>query len=98
MPRIALLYSHHNRVLLCLSSPETQPLLSYLQEWLEEVESDLRFSSDINEIKKAQGKDEVLRRILGLEKELKEYGNKLMRGEVKKVELPKGVTNGLAKV
>jgi hypothetical protein len=59
------------------------------------VEKELRTSSDINEIKKSQGKDEVLRRILELEKDLREYGTKLLRGDVKKVEIP---TNGLAKV
>jgi hypothetical protein len=59
------------------------------------VEGELRKGNDILEIKKSQGKDEVLRRILELEKELREYGTKLLRGDVKKVEIP---TNGLAKV
>jgi hypothetical protein len=59
------------------------------------VEAELRKGNDILEIKKSQGKDEVLRRILELEKELREYGTKLLRGDVKKVEIP---TNGLAKV
>jgi hypothetical protein len=75
-----------------------QPLLTYLREWSQEVERELRSSDDINAIKRAQGKDEVLRRILELEKELREYGNKLMRGEVKRVEIPKEVPNGLVKV
>ena len=91
MPRITLLYSQHNRVLQSLSSPETLPLLTYLKEWLQEVESKLRVSSDIHEIKKLQGNDEVLRRILELDKELREYSVKLLRGDVKKVEVPSGM-------
>ncbi len=94
MPRIALLYSQHNRVLQCLSSPETLPLLSYLKEWLVEVELKLKKSSDINEVKFCQGQLDVLERIMNLKEELRSYGDKLIRGEVKKVEIP----NGLVKV
>ena len=62
--------------------------MSYLQEWSKEVEAGLRKSSDILEVKKLQGQDEVLRRLLELKEELRSYGDKLLKGEVRKVENP----------
>lgn len=71
--------------------------MTFLKEWLQEVEEDLRKSSDIHEIKKAQGKDEVLRRLVELQSELRSYGDKLLRGEVKKVEVPQSAKQVLGK-
>lgn len=66
----------------------------YLEEWLVEEEGKLRKENDILVIKAAQGRVEVLKRILELKEELRSYGDKLIRGEVKKVEIP----NGMVKV
>lgn len=59
-----------------------------------EEEGKLRKENDILVIKAAQGRVEVLKRILELKEELRSYGDKLIRGEVKKVEIP----NGMVKV
>lgn len=44
---------------------------------------------------RCQGKMDVLEKILTLDKELKEYGIRLMKGEAKKVEVPPDVAKVL---
>jgi hypothetical protein len=50
--------------------------LTFLTQWLKEGERKLDKESDSVELFRTQGRNEVLRRLVGLKDELREYGDK----------------------
>ena len=76
MPEIKLLYQAHNSLLEIVCSPRYLPLSNFLTQWQQEQEAVLGKSSDTAELYRAQGRLEVLRRLIGLKQELREYGDK----------------------
>ena len=77
------LLSHHNQVIKWLAQPEAKPFLDFLVGWQEQETSLLRKASG-EELYRVQGRSQVLERILGLKKELREYGDRLLEENLKK--------------
>ena len=68
-----------------LESTDGVPVLEFLQNWRNSVLRTLEEGSDPAELHRAQGRYQVLNRILGLADEIRAYQNRQHRGAVGKV-------------
>src|SRR5260221_7081088 len=78
----ALLLSHRFKILRLLESEEGKALLEWLRGWQVSASLRVRKSRDSVDIHQAQGELDVLERVLGLEKEIKDYNARTLRNEV----------------
>jgi hypothetical protein len=78
----ALLLSHRYKILRLLESEEGKDLLEWLKGWQVSAYQRVRKGRELVEIHQAQGELNVLERILGLEEELKKYGQRKLAADV----------------
>lgn len=76
------LLRNYSKVLQWLNQPEAEEYYSFLVEWRQAAADRLRKSVELSELCRAQGQLVVLERLLDLKHELRDYANKIARGEV----------------
>lgn len=92
MPRRDLLLSHPQQILECLSHPGAKRITEFLANWLQEEEKVLHESGTIDVIYRTQGKIEVLKRVLSIEQDTKEFQEGLLKGQFKEQGAPNAKT------
>jgi hypothetical protein len=68
-----------------LASPDGSSIIEFLREWQASTVKALAAGKDPIEMYRAQGRLEVLNRILGLQAEITDYQDKVRTGKVQKI-------------